>query len=198
VQPVSFDANNANHTASGFAVKAPVSAAGLLSQMLDFSTNAVKVADLKGQIEALAKPPRGDRKLARTTNEVALKALQAGDAAAAAETLETAVSADPSDVEVRNNLAFALYKANELDRSETELGTVLSQAPGRTSAWANLADVYAKKGHADQATASFVLAFQFSSNRDKTLTYLRGVADSDEDASIKVAAASALNVLSHQ
>ncbi|REG50925.1 Flp pilus assembly protein TadD [Paraburkholderia sp. BL6669N2] len=198
VLPVSFQAGDATATASGFAVKAPASAAGLLSQMLDASTNAVKVADLKGQIEALAKPARGDRKLARTTNELGLKALQAGDAAAAAETLGTAVSADPSDVEVRNNLAFALYKANELDRSEFELGTVLSQAPGRTSAWANLADVYAKKGRADQATASFVLSFQFSSNRDKTLTYLRGIADSDEDSSIKVAAASALKVLSHQ
>jgi hypothetical protein len=197
VKPVSFQ-TGADGTASNFVVKAPASAAALLTQMIGASAMATQVADLRSQIEALPKPTKGDRKLSRSTNDLGLKALQAGNITDATATLRTAVLADPSDVEVRNNLAFALYKANDLDGAETELGTVLSEAPGRTSAWANLADIYARKGLSEQTTACFVLAFQFSSNRDKTLTYLRGIVDGDDDAAAKAAATKAIAIVSAQ
>ena len=59
-------------------------------------------------------------------------------------------------------------------------------SPGRSSAWANLAEAYAlkNKNKNEEAVATLVLAFQFTSNTDRTLTFLNNH-NGDENSPLK-------------
>ena len=87
-------------------------------------------------------------------------------------TFKSAIGTDPADVEILNNYVYALIKAKRLQDAESEAGRLLTISPGRSSAWANLAEVYAIKNKNEEAVAALVLAFQFSSNKDRTVTFL--------------------------
>ena len=83
-----------------------------------------------------------------------------------------ATATDPADVEILNNYVYTLIKANRLQDAELEAGRLLTISPGRSSAWANLAEIYAIKNNSEEAVAALVLAFQFSSNKDRTINFL--------------------------
>ena len=57
--------------------------------------------------------------------------------------------------------------------AEREAGILLSYAPGRSSGWANLGEIYANKGNAELASLALIVAFQFSNNKDKALTFIK-------------------------
>ena len=170
VVPATTNGQISNST--NFVVVAPEESKQLLTAMLQQATSAFKVAALKGQIEAFPKPTTGDRKAARKLNEQGLTALKAEDFNQALAALQSAVTIDPADVEVLNNYVYALIKAKRLQDAESEAGRLLTISPGRSSAWANLAEIYALKNKSDEAVAALVLAFQFSSNKDRTITFL--------------------------
>jgi hypothetical protein len=157
---------------AGFVVTAPEESKLLLTAMLQQATSAFKVSEIKGKIEAFPKPTTGDRKAARKLNEQGLAALKTDDFAQALTALKNATATDPADVEILNNYVYALIKAKRLQDAESEAGRLLTISPGRSSAWANLAEVYALKNKNDEAVAALVLAFQFSSNKDRTVTFL--------------------------
>jgi Flp pilus assembly protein TadD len=157
---------------AGFMVVGPDESKQLLTAMLQQATSAFKVSEIKGKIEALSKPATGERKAARKLNEQGLAALKSDDFAQALSALKSATTTDPADVEILNNYVFALIKAKRLQDAETEAGRLLTISPGRSSAWANLAEVYALKNRNEEAVAALVLAFQFSSNKDRTVTFL--------------------------
>ena len=157
---------------SGFMVAAPEESKLLLTSMLQQATSAFKVSEIKGKIEAFPKPATGDRKAARKLNEQGLAALKNDDFVQALASLKNATATDPADVEILNNYVYALIKAKRLQDAESEAGRLLTIAPGRSSAWANLAEVYALKNRNEEAVAALVLAFQFSSNKDRTVTFL--------------------------
>ena len=98
--------------------------------------------------------------------------MKSDDFAQALAALKNATTTDPADVEVLNNYVYALIKAKRLLDAESEAGRLLTISPGRSSAWANLAEVYALKNKNEEAVAALVLAFQFSSNKDRTVTFL--------------------------
>jgi Tetratricopeptide repeat len=155
-----------------FVVMAPAESQHLLTAMLQQSTSAFKISEIKGKIEALPRPPTGDRKAARKLNDQGLAALKADDFAQALTLLKSAVTTDPADVEVLNNYVYALIKAKRLQDAEAEAGRLLTMSPARSSAWANLAEVYALKNNNQAAVAALILTFQFSSNKDRTVTFL--------------------------
>lgn len=157
---------------AGFVVTAPEESKLLLTAMLQQATSAFKVSEIKGKIEAFPKPTTGDRKAARKLNEQGLAALKTDDFAQALAALKNATATDPADVEILNNYVYALIKAKRLQDAESEAGRLLTISPGRSSAWANLAEVYALKNKTEEAVAALVLAFQFSSNKDRTVTFL--------------------------
>ena len=157
---------------AGFMVVGPEESKQLLTAMLQQATSAFKVSEIKGKIETFGKPATGDRKAARKLNEQGLAALKSDDFAQALAALKSATATDPADVEILNNYVFALIKAKRLQDAETEAGRLLTISPGRSSAWANLAEVYALMNKNDEAVAALVLAFQFSSNKDRTVTFL--------------------------
>ena len=170
--PAPTVANRQIAISAGFTVLAPDESKQLLTAMVQQANSAFKISEIKGKIESLPKPATGDRKTSRKLNEQGLTALKNEDFAQAIAALKSATSADPADVEVLNNYVYALIKAGRLQDAESEAGRLLTMSPGRSSAWANLAEVYALKNRKEEAVAALILAFQFSSNKDRTINFL--------------------------
>ena len=179
---------------AGFLVVSPEESRQLLTAMLQQATSAFKVSEIKGKIEAFPKPITGDRKAARKLNDQGLVALKSDDFAQALTVLKNAVATDPADVEILNNYVYTLIKAKRLQDAESEAGRLLTISPGRSSAWANLAEVYALKNKNEEAVAALVLAFQFSSNKDRTVTFLNDRA-SDTNSPLQATAKKAIEVI---
>jgi hypothetical protein len=178
-------------------IMSPPQTSGLLTDMLLNNSNSVKLLELKAKIEEIyPKPDRGDRKTARALNEQALLAFRQENYQQAANIFTDAVKSDPADVEILNSYAFALFKLGRYVDAERALGFVLSIAPGRTSGWANLADVYANTSRPDAASAAFVVGFRFATNQDKALTFLKDRAESEPNENIRRAVINALAQLS--
>jgi predicted Zn-dependent protease len=133
------------------------------------------------QLRMAAKPlPRGDRKTARALNADGIRLLQSRVYDQAVSVLERSVQADPSDVEVRNNLAYAYMLAGRYPAANRTLQALLAEVPDRSSAWANLAELYSRAGMEEVAVASLQLAVFHSANRQKTMDYLAGVSTTHE------------------
>ena len=95
----------------------------------------------RARLESMPRPARGDRKLARQLHASGIALLgQDGFTALAVEKLQSAHAADPLDVELLNNLAFAEQRAGQHASAIKHLVNTLRLEPGRTSAWVNLAD----------------------------------------------------------
>lgn len=178
-------------------VMAPAQTSGLLTDMLLNNSNSVKLLELKAKIEEIyPKPERGDRKTARALNDQALLAFRQENYQLAENIFAEALKSDPSDIEVLNNYAYALLKGAKYVDAERILGFVLSIAPGRTSGWANLADVYANTNRPDAASAGFVVGFRFATNQDKALAFLKDRAETEPNENIRRAVINALAQLS--
>lgn len=122
-------------------------------------------------IDALPKPDLGNKAVARKLNAAALEALKADDVAGAITQLRQARQENPQDVEIAANLGFALVKANDPNAAQTVLKEAVLLNPRRTSTWTPLAEALALSGQMDQAKAALWVAFQWSSNRDKSLAF---------------------------
>ena len=73
------------------------------------------------QIKQAPGPDAGDNKIARKLNEAALMALREKNYAQAVEVLEKANTADPADIEISNNLGYALHMAEQYQEAEKRL-----------------------------------------------------------------------------
>ena len=178
-------------------VIAPQATAALLTEMLRNSERAVRLVELKGQIESeYPKPLPGDVKAARSINDRGLQLFRQGDYVSAAAEFSEALQTNPADVEILNNRAYALSKVGKFSEAERDLGDVLAISPGRTSGWVNLAEVYAETGRFDAAAAAYVVSFQFASNKEKALTFFRGLSESYGSEKVRKAASAALDQLS--
>ena len=176
---------------------APDSTANLLGQMLAQSQNPIKLIELKTQIETLyPKPEKGDVKLGRALNQQGLAAFSQENFTNAASLFLDAARANPADIEVLNNYAYALLKSGNNQLAQQVLGYVLSLAPGRTSAWANLGEIYANLNRIDASAASLVVGFQFSGNKEKTLEFFNKTSESTSNNALKSAITKALGQLS--
>jgi len=166
--------------------------------MLASALSPIRLAEAKGSIEKIAKPVTGDRKIARPLNEKGLLAFREENYPVAVDLLKQAVAADAADVEARNNYVFALIKTKNIDDAEREIGVCLGLAPGRSSAWANLSEIYAAKGNIQLSSLALIVAFQFSSNKDRTLTFLREKSAATDNTPLAEAAKIALDKLTTQ
>ncbi|MBI3375497.1 MAG: tetratricopeptide repeat protein [Betaproteobacteria bacterium] len=147
----------------------------------------IRAADSEGwnQVRALSvaikqsvSVTHGDRRVARAANSDGLKALNSGNYASAVSTLQAGVQADPGDVEVRNNLGYAQLKAGKRGDAIATLEQLLLQVPDRTSAWANLSEALTDAGDLATAKSCLRIAVYFSSNRERTATFLSQTAES--------------------
>ena len=119
-------------------------------------------------------PPRGDRKLARQLNARGLALSREGRYAEAAAEFRAAREADGSDPEVRENLGYALLKADRLAEAESELLSTVEIAPQRATAWGSLGFVHARRGRHREGVELMLAALRISPDPQKTLaTYSR-------------------------
>lgn len=99
---------------------------------------------------------------------------------------------DASDVEIANNLGYALLKTGTYREAKTALIEALTLDPGRTNAWANLGQAFAEQGNGASAVACLKNAYRFSKNPQKThQLFLALMAKEDEDANFRAALAQA-------
>jgi tetratricopeptide (TPR) repeat protein len=148
-----------------------------------------EISDAKRRIETLNLKGRltpVSRKRARDANEKGLKYIRDGQFAEAVEAFRAGQEADPTDIEITNNLGHAYLRQDDVHAAEQWLLQALMLAPGRSSAWADLAQTYAKQGNLTSARACFAHAYRFSRNTDTTRRVLEGFTT---DANTHVAAA---------
>ena len=125
------------------------------------------------RLEGEPKPAHRNVKEARALNQQGLDALKRNDYQAAATAFQKAQETDPADVEVAGNLGYANLKLGQFKRAEHQLVYAISLAPGRSSSWFNLGQVYGALGQVEKATGGFVAAYRFSQNPPKTLEFMR-------------------------
>jgi len=177
-----------SHTVTQQSVTNPTMA---VLAMLDAakSENNAAILSAKVTLDSFPKPNRGDRKLARERNKLGLDALRANNYDFAISLLNEGVAADPSDVELKNNLGYALLMAVRLDDAKKALIESLVLDSARGAAWANLGQTLAKQGDEASAVAAFVNTFIFSRAQNKTIEYFTNLSQSDPDPRVKSAAA---------
>lgn len=159
---------------------APVAAAasecGDPSACVRMSLQAAWRDDVEGMrqaaayIDALPKPNLGNKVQARKLNNQALEALQKGDASTSVILLQAAIKENPRDVEIASNLGFALLKDQRAKEAVAVLTEALVLDPRRTSTWAPLGEALAQTGKPGEGAAALWTAWQWSGNRDRTLT----------------------------
>ncbi len=149
---------------------------------------------LKQQIESAPKPARGNRSVARKANDQALQAFNAGQYEQAKQFWMAAQQADPGDVEITNNLGMIYLKVSDFPQALKMLSATLRMSPGRSAAWANLAEYFALQEKPQQAVACYALAFHFSQNQDKTRNFLQQRASSGDTPQVRQAAQQALQL----
>ena len=154
----------------------------LAADLVEASTrgDADKFQSTMLELKAMQKPISGDRKLARELNEHGLAALRNGDVSGAVELLSRAHTTDAADIEVSDNLGYALSKAGAHAEAEAQLMKVLAQAPERASAWANLAEASSHQGKNEQAVAAYVTAYELSRKPEVMLETLKKYVDNPE------------------
>lgn len=123
------------------------------------------------RIGELEKPPKGNRKAARELNAKGLSEFKKDNFADATKHLQQAANEDPSDVEVQSNLGFALLRDNRLAGAQAALKSALAINPRRTSTWVPMAEYFFEAGDSAKATASLLLAYEFSENRERTRNF---------------------------
>ena len=137
------------------------------------------------QLKQVPGPDAGDNKIARKLNEAALMALREKNYAQAVEALEKAIAADPADIEISNNLGYALHLAERYQDAEKRLIQVIEQNPERSVAWANLATTSSKLGKSRQAVAAYVTAYKLHAKPERLLESYKKTAESTDDEAIK-------------
>lgn len=125
------------------------------------------------QLENLPRPARQNVKEARALNQQGLDALKRNDYATAATALQKAQELDPADIEIAGNLGYANLKLGQFKRAAHQLIYAISLAPGRTSSWFNLGQVYGALGDVEKATGAFAMTYRTSQNPAKTADFIR-------------------------
>jgi Flp pilus assembly protein TadD len=177
--------------AAAAASSAMVSVGNLIQLAKQENWSAVDAA-AAATVSATQNAATGDVKARRVANTEGLQALQRGDAPAAVTAFQRGVTADPANVEVRNNYGYALMKAQQTDQAAKVFVDVLGVAPNRTSAWANLAEAAAASNQ-DVAVAALKLGVHFSASRERTLIALNKVLETSTDQAYKSVVQTVLN-----
>ncbi|CAM8658006.1 hypothetical protein MCEMSE6_02791 [Oxalobacteraceae bacterium] len=144
-------------------------------QLVDANTkeDLEKFKELAHGLQQQQKPDVGDKKLARKLNSEALDALRAKDFSQGVSLLQKAHEANPADIEVSDNLGYALLLAGNPAKAEAQEMITLQYAPERASAWANLAEASARQGKSKQGIAAYLAGYRLSKKPEAFLEALK-------------------------
>jgi Flp pilus assembly protein TadD len=163
-------------------------------QLVDANTkeDLEKFKEVAHGLQQQQKPDVGDKKLARKLNSEALDALRAKDYSQGVSLLRKAHEANPADIEVSDNLGYALLLAGNLAKAEAQEMITLQYAPERASAWANLAEASARQGKSKQAIAAYLAGYRLSKKPEAFLEALKTNLTSPEYEASKSALSAAI------
>jgi tetratricopeptide (TPR) repeat protein len=164
----------------------------------DVVDSEAKILGVKRDIEALnlkSQVVQRQRKKAREANDRDLQHLRRWEVPEAVQAFRTAAEVDPADIEVINNLGHAYTWQDDLPRAEKWLLRTLTMAPGRSYAWADLGQVYAKQGDVKKGVACFANAYRFARNQDASRRLFQElVEDENQHAAVREAARQVLQL----
>lgn len=178
----------------------PVMSSNALVEAIVNASKADRFADItspKLALDALPKPGRGDRKAARERNFLGLDALKNSDFNTAIDRFTEGQKADPSDIELVNNLGYALMMAGKSGEAKDKFVETLTIDSSRGAAWSNLGQLHARMGDVNSAAACFKLTYLFSRAPEKTIEFYKKLAESDTDEKIRAAATKASSEFSN-
>ena len=135
---------------------------------------------------------RGDRKQARALNAQGLDEFKNNNIPNAITLLKKASETDPGDVEIMGNLGYVYMKANQPREAAPVLSRALMLDTKRTSTWVPIAEHNAVTGNKDGAVRALLLAYEFSGNKEKTVTVYADKAQTAENEAFRSAYAAAL------
>lgn len=169
----------------------------LVNKMLEASVSGdqSKVLEIRNQIESLPASLHGNRKAARELNTQGLTEFSNNNFDSAANIFLQAHKTDPEDAEISTNLGYSYLRLNKYDEAKTILVSSLALSPGRSSAWSNLAQVYAQGDDLTHAVAAFNLTWAFSQNKEKTKIFLEKLVSENPGTATATAA---LKSIEHQ
>jgi Flp pilus assembly protein TadD len=148
----------------------------LVIEMMNQARNEDKLVLFRGQLERLAKPQKGDKARARKLNDEGIALMRQSKDLEAVAVLETAHHADPSDVEISNNLASVYFNTsfdnNDFSKAKAMLVETLRLKPDRNIAWSNFGRIFAIEGNEFAAINCYINFWRFSANRGKASQYL--------------------------
>ena len=191
-----IDLTTATATPETTSISAPIIANNsikLVSRMLDFAINdnsnntESSIEEIQYELDNLPKPIKGDKKAARKINNEGLLQFNSNHFDNAVTFFTKAHNLDPSDIEIVNNLGYALLKQHSLDSAEQVLMSTIALSPKRVPAWTNLADLYAVKGDIKHAIAAYSYVFRYSSNKVRIYQYMKKLNDNENVDALKQA-----------
>lgn len=152
-----------------------------------------EIQQTKLQIEDLPKPEQGNRKAARALNENGLVLFKSSDFNNAVKMFEEANQLDKSDVEIVGNLGFSYLKQGSLNFAQQALIETLTLSPDRSTAWANLGEVFALMGDISKAVGCFSNAYRFSKDRLKNHQFMKKINEKENVENVKKARSIAID-----
>lgn len=148
------------------------------------------------RINSLEQFARGDRKVARDFNQRGLQAFNNQDYRLAANLFRQGAQADPGDIELAANLAFALMRGGEIDAAGQSLATALILNPRRTATWTPLAEYFAQTDVFNYAVRSLLVGYYYSRNQGTTYRFYADKSQSEINAGLRRAYQAAFDVIS--
>lgn len=178
-------------TASAVIEAPPVSIASFKPYLLSMlhgahDRNRTSIDQSLNALAVVPRPPAGNKVAARNSNEQGLDALKSQSYASAIGAFRLGIEQDPSNVELINNLGFALYKNGQLNLAKEQIELSLLYSPKRASAWVNLGDIYFKEGNEANAIDAYLLAYAFTANKDRLYKTVESQAENDPDSYTRI------------
>lgn len=149
------------------------------------------VQRFRSNIEALPKPPAGDRVAASSARQRAAEALKRSDTQTALDRYQYAIAADPTDVAAYSGLGNTYNRLGRYADADAAFSRALTLAPASQGAWTNFGMALARNGNTDAAAGAMVNAYVFSPDRARAYDSLQRLANG-RDANVRTAAARAM------
>lgn len=154
----------------------------LLSARTENIGQALEFAKL---INAMPKPARGDRKLARKLNADGLNSLKIQNFDEAISLFVSARSADPLDEEIVGNLAYTYGEAKNYFQAEKVAYEGLLINARRANFWSTIALAKQAQGKQNEALQSMWLMWQFAQNRTNIIKLFENEISEEKDENKK-------------
>lgn len=133
--------------------------------------NLDAVRSIASVIDGFHKPDLGNKTVAADLNARALAAIQQNDYAAAEPLLSQAYKENPRSAEITANYGLVLTRQGNVSAAIPIFDQAILLDPRRTSNWVPFADALVAANRWNDAIAALWLGWQWSSNRDKAISF---------------------------